>query len=101
LSEPFDIDGRELSITPSIGICAYPHDGTDVETLMRNADTAMYHAKQMGRDNYQFFTQAMNDAAQERLALENDLRHALERGEFLLHYQPQVDLRSGAVIGFE
>jgi len=101
LSEPLMIDGHELKVTPSIGICAYPHDGEDVETLMRNADTAMYYAKQMGRNNYQFFTQAMNDAAQERLVLENDLRHALERGEFTLHYQPQLDLKTGGIIGFE
>jgi diguanylate cyclase (GGDEF)-like protein/PAS domain S-box-containing protein len=101
LSAPVEIDGHELRVTPSIGICAYPHDGHDVEALMRNADTAMYHAKQMGRNNYQFFTQAMNDAAQERLLLENDLRHAVERGEFVLHYQPQVDLRTGGIIGFE
>ena len=101
LSEPLTIDGHELKITPSVGICAYPHDGEDVETLMRNADTAMYYAKQMGRNNYQFFTQAMNDAAQQRLVIENDLRHAIERDEFILHYQPQLDLRTGAIIGFE
>lgn len=101
LSEPVTIDRHELKVTPSIGICAYPHDGRDVETLMRNADTAMYHAKQMGRNNYQFFTQAMNDAAQRRLAVENDLRHALERGEFLLHFQPQLDLRTGGIVGLE
>jgi diguanylate cyclase (GGDEF)-like protein/PAS domain S-box-containing protein len=101
LSEPVMIDTHELKVTPSIGICAYPHDGEDVETLMRNADTAMYHAKQTGRNNYQFFTQAMNDAAQERLLLEKDLRHALERGEFTLHYQPQIDLKTGEIIGFE
>ena len=101
LSAPVEIDGHELRVTPSIGICAYPHDGRDVEALMRNADTAMYHAKQMGRNNYQFFTQAMNDAAQERLLLENDLRHAMERREFVLHYQPQVELRTGDIIGFE
>ncbi len=101
LSEPLTIDGHELKVTPSIGICAYPHDGEDVETLMRNADTAMYYAKQMGRNNFQFFTQAMNDAAQERLVLENDLRHALERGEFALHYQPLLDLKTGGIIGFE
>ena len=101
LSEPVMIDTHELKVTPSIGICAYPHDGEDVETLMRNADTAMYHAKQMGRNNYQFFTQAMNDAAHERLLLENDLRHAVERGEFTLHYQPQIDLKSGEITGFE
>ncbi len=101
LSEPVTIDGHELKITPSVGICAYPHDGEDVETLMRNADTAMYYAKQMGRNNYQFFTQAMNDAAQQRLVIENDLRHAIERDEFILHYQPQLDLKTGAIIGFE
>jgi diguanylate cyclase (GGDEF)-like protein/PAS domain S-box-containing protein len=101
LAEPVTIDGNELKVTPSIGICAYPHDGEDVETLMRNADTAMYYAKQMGRNNYQFFTQAMNDAAQQRLVMENDLRHAIERSEFILHYQPQLDLESGAIIGFE
>ena len=101
LSEPVTLDGHELKVTPSIGICAYPHDGEDVETLMRNADTAMYHAKQMGRNNYQFFTQAMNDAAQQRLLLENDLRYAIDRGEFILHYQPQLDLKTGAIVGFE
>ena len=101
LAEPVVVDGHELKVTPSVGICAYPHDGADVETLMRNADTAMYYAKQMGRNNYQFFTQAMTEAAQRRLVMENDLRHALERGEFLLHYQPQLDLRSGAIVGFE
>jgi diguanylate cyclase (GGDEF)-like protein len=101
LAEPVTIGVHELRVTPSIGICAYPHDGTDVETLMRNADTAMYHAKQMGRNNYQFFTQSMNDAAQERLALENDLRHAVERAEFTLHYQPQLDLKTGRIVGFE
>ncbi len=101
LSEPLMIDGHELKVTPSLGICAYPHDGEDVETLMRNADTAMYYAKQVGRNNFQFFTQAMNDAAQERLVLENDLRHAVERGEFTLHYQPQLDLKTGGIVGFE
>ena len=101
LSEPVSLDGHELKVTPSIGICVYPHDGADVEALMRNADTAMYHAKQMGRNNFQFFTQAMNDAAQQRLVLENNLRHAVERGEFVLHYQPQLDLRTGGIVGFE
>jgi diguanylate cyclase (GGDEF)-like protein/PAS domain S-box-containing protein len=101
LSEPVTIDGHELKVTPSVGICAYPHDGKDVETLMRNADTAMYHAKQMGRNNYQFFTQAMNDAAQERLLLENDLRHAVERSEFTVHFQPLLNVKTGAILGFE
>ena len=101
LSEPVTVDGHELKITPSVGICAYPHDGQDVETLMRNADIAMYHAKQMGRNNFQFFTQIMNDVAQQRLLLENDLRYAVERGEFILHYQPQLDLKTGGIVGFE
>jgi diguanylate cyclase (GGDEF)-like protein/PAS domain S-box-containing protein len=101
LAQPFRIDSHDLHITPSVGICAYPDDGEDVETLMRNADTAMYHAKEMGRNNYQFFTAGMNAAAQHRLALENDLRRALERAELTLHYQPQLDLKTGDIIGFE
>jgi diguanylate cyclase len=101
LSQPFMVEGHELHLTPSIGICAYPHDGSDVESLMKNADAAMYHAKEMGRNNYQFFTQEMNTAAHRRLALENDLRHALEREEFVLHYQPQLDLESGDIVGLE
>ena len=101
LAAPATIGAHDLKVTPSVGICAYPHDGEDVESLMRNADTAMYHAKQMGRNNFQFFTQAMNDAAQQRLRLENDLRRALERGEFALHYQPLLDVESGAIVGFE
>ena len=101
LAEPVTLDGHSLQVTPSIGICAYPNDGEDVDTLMRNADTAMYHAKQVGRNNFQFFTQSMNEAAQQRLHLENDLRHAAERGELLLHYQPQIDLRTGGIVGFE
>ena len=101
LSEPLALDGHALQVTPSIGIAAYPSDGEDVETLMRNADTAMYHAKQVGRNNFQFFTQAMNEAAQQRLQLENDLRYAVERGELVLLYQPQLDLRSGGIVGFE
>jgi len=101
LAEPVPLDGHALKVTPSIGICVYPYDGKNVETLMRNADTAMYHAKQMGRNNFQFFTQAMNEAAQQRLLLETDLRYAVERGEFILHYQPQLDLKSGGIVGFE
>ncbi|MCC7483916.1 MAG: EAL domain-containing protein [Burkholderiales bacterium] len=101
LSAPFGIESHELHVTPSVGICTYPQDGHDVETLTRNADTAMYHAKEMGRNNFQFYTPEMNAAAQHRLALENDLRRALERGEFQLHYQPQIDLGTGALVGFE
>src|SRR5262249_7248979 len=101
LALPFRIDTHDLHITPSVGICTYPQDGESVETLMRSADTAMYHAKETGRNNYQFFTAALNAAAQHRLSLENDLRRALERSEFILHYQPQLDLRTGNIVGFE
>jgi len=101
LAEPLTLENHNLQVTPSIGIAAYPADGEEVETLMRNADTAMYHAKDAGRNNFQFFTQAMNDAAQQRLQLENDLRQAIERGELMLHYQPQLDLRTGGIVGFE
>jgi diguanylate cyclase (GGDEF)-like protein/PAS domain S-box-containing protein len=101
LPRPVDIEGHELRVTTSIGICAYPHDGEDVETLVRNADAAMYHAKQTGRNNFQFFTRQMNIAANQRLLLERDLRLALEREEFTLYYQPQLDLKTGGIVGFE
>jgi EAL domain-containing protein (putative c-di-GMP-specific phosphodiesterase class I) len=101
LSAPLTIGSHALQVTPSIGISAYPADGGDADTLMRHADTAMYHAKQVGRNNVQFFLPAMNEAAQQRLQLEYDLRQALERGELVLHYQPQIDLRSGGIVGFE
>src|SRR5205085_8786147 len=79
----------------------FPHNGTDVESLMRTADSALYHDKEKGRSNYQFFTPALNKAAQRRLALANRLRRALARDEFSLHYQPQVDLESGLVFSSE
>src|SRR5712691_2080958 len=101
LPQPVYIDGHELRVTTSIGICAYPHDGEDAETLMRNADAAMYHAKETGRNNFQFFTRQMNTAANQRLLLEKDLRLALEREEFTLYYQPQLDLKTGDIVGFE
>lgn len=98
---PFFLEGNEVFITPSIGISFYPEDAEDVDTLTKQADTAMYHAKELGRNNYQFFTKALNARIEERLALENSLRKALERDEFLLYYQPQVDLKTGKMKGVE
>jgi diguanylate cyclase (GGDEF)-like protein len=101
LREPHRIDGHELYVSGSIGIVTYPDDGTDAETLMKKADLAMYHAKETGRDSYQFFKPAMNARAVERQSLEDSLRYAIERRELVLHYQPKVDLKSGGIIGAE
>src|SRR4249920_1054036 len=101
ISQPMDIDGKELYLTRSAGISLYPQDGPDVDTLLKNADAAMYRAKEHGRNNFQFYTSEMNERVNERLQLEHALRRALERNEFLLHYQQRVDLRSGALLGAE
>jgi diguanylate cyclase (GGDEF)-like protein/PAS domain S-box-containing protein len=101
LSPPHCIDQHTLHLTASIGIVIYPDDGPDSETLMKHADFAMYHAKDNGRNNYQFFKPDMNERALERQSLENSLRHALERREFVLHYQPKMDLQTNAIIGVE
>ena len=98
---PLQIDGTELFVTTSIGIALFPSDGDTAETLLANADHAMYRAKDAGRNSYQMFTPAMNNRALERLSLENDLRHALDRGELVLHYQPQINIASGRVTGVE
>ena len=101
LDAPFHCGDHELHISGSIGISLYPEDGKDVETLMRTADTAMYYAKEKGRGNYQFFTQSLNKAAQHRHAMTNALRHALLHEEFVLYFQPQVDLTSGTIYSTE
>ncbi len=101
LSAPHSIAELELNVTPSIGISTYPEDGQDAETLMQNADTAMYQAKEKGRNNYQFFKSEMNVRAVERQVIEANLRHALERQEFVLHYQPKINLATGAITGAE
>ena len=101
VAEPIVIDGKELYVTCSAGISLYPQDGPDVDTLLKNADAAMYRAKEHGRSNFQFYTSEMNERVNERLALEGALRRALEREEFLLHYQQKIDLRSGAIVGAE
>jgi diguanylate cyclase (GGDEF)-like protein/PAS domain S-box-containing protein len=98
---PFHIEGREFFITTSIGISLYPEDGTDAETLIKNADTAMYQAKEQGRDNYQLFNAFVNAKALQRITLEHGLRRALANDELAVHYQPIFDLRLGSVTGME
>ncbi|WP_167399865.1 bifunctional diguanylate cyclase/phosphodiesterase [Massilia violaceinigra] len=101
LSQPFSIEVNQLHLGGSIGISVYPDDGLDVDSLMRAADTAMYHAKEMGRGNFQFFTAALNHAVQQRLDVGQRLRHALAQDEFILHYQPQVNMKSGIIFSAE
>src|SRR3990167_2604955 len=101
LAQPFKVDMHEFFLTASIGISVYPKDGTDVQTLLKGADTAMYRAKEGGKNRFEFFTDTMNVSAVRRLNLENQLRQALERNEFVLHYQPQADLETGRIIGVE
>ena len=98
---PHQVDGHELHVTLSIGISIYPDDGVNVDAIMQNADTAMFHAKASGRNKYQFFKADMNTRAVRRLAVEINLRRALKQNEFLLHYQPQINLVSGAMVGAE
>jgi diguanylate cyclase (GGDEF)-like protein/PAS domain S-box-containing protein len=100
-SIPFAMAGQEISITASIGVSLYPDDGDNPDVLLKNAESAMYGAKQSGRNSYRFYTQSMNASVLSLLRMENAMHHALERGEFLLHYQPQVDLFNGRVIGME
>ncbi|MBI5197390.1 MAG: EAL domain-containing protein [Nitrospirae bacterium] len=101
LSNLFALEERELFVTASIGISIHPNDGDEAEVLFQKADTAMSRAKEQGKNNYQLYSPTMNTRAFERLVLETSLRHALEREEFLLHYQPQVDLLTGKVVGME
>jgi len=101
LSQPFLAEERELIVTPSIGIAVFPDDGRDAESLIRNSDAAMYHAKELGRANYQFFTAEMNQAASRRLALEADLRRALGKDELRVYYQPIVDAKTGRIAAHE
>ena len=101
LSDPIGLEGRDITVTPSIGISVFPEDGSDAETLIRNADAAMYHAKEMGRSNYQFFTDQMNLAASRRLTLENDLRRAVQKNELVVYYQPISELKTGCAVMHE
>jgi diguanylate cyclase (GGDEF)-like protein/PAS domain S-box-containing protein len=101
LARPFVLEGREFFVTASIGIALAPQDGNELSQLMKNADTAMYHAKERGKNNFQFYQADMNASALERLELESDLRHAQEQGQFVLHYQPQFSNDGRRLTGVE
>ena len=101
VARPHTVDQRDLHVTASIGVSIFPDDGADAETLIKNADTAMYQAKENGRQGFRFFKPIMNVRAVDRRAIEEALRRALERNEFKLHYQPKIDLKTGAITGAE
>jgi len=101
LEAPFDLNGSEAYISCSIGISIYPHDGADIDSLVKNADVAMYSAKELGRSTFQFYTQEMNSASLHRLTLETQLRKAFEKNEFSVVYQPQVDCITNQIVGLE
>jgi diguanylate cyclase (GGDEF)-like protein/PAS domain S-box-containing protein len=101
LKAPFNIEGNEIFIGVSVGIALYPEDGDNRETLIKHADIAMYHAKDHGRNNFKFFTSELNKALSGRLSVENDMRHALQEGQFQVYYQPQVDIQTQRIRGME
>jgi diguanylate cyclase (GGDEF)-like protein len=101
ISQPYKIDQYELIVTPSIGIALYPEDGEDLDSLFKCADSAMYHAKENGRNHYRFFTSEMHSRSARILKLENALRHAVEQNQLRLNYQPQLSLQNGRIIGVE
>ena len=101
IAKPLSIGGKDLFLTASAGIAVYPGDGVDSETLLKNAEFAMYQAKQNGRNRQEFYSSTLNEASRERLRLESDLHRALERNELILHYQPKVDLQTNSVVGAE
>ncbi|HVE49683.1 MAG TPA: EAL domain-containing protein [Casimicrobiaceae bacterium] len=101
LAQPIAIEPQEVFVSASIGIVMYPRDGNDLDTLLRNADVAMYHAKSEGRNRYSFYHDSMRQATARRLSLEHDLRRAIENEQFVLHYQPQIDMQTGRITGIE
>ena len=101
IGEPIRLQGHDLRVTSSVGVAIYPDDGAEVDTLLGNADAAMYRAKDNGRDNFQFYTPDLNTKAHEKFLLQEELRNAVARSEFVLHYQPQVDLRTDRVFAVE
>src|SRR4029077_11652310 len=101
LAQPFKLDAHDTYVSASIGITLFPAEGDNPEARVMNADTAMYRAKDQGRNTYQYFTREMNQRALARVQMEAALRHAIDRGEFLLHYQPKVNLKTTHICGFE
>jgi len=101
ISKPYIIDKHELSVTCSMGFSVYPDNGEDAETLLKNADNAMYQAKESGKNTFQFYTGEMHTQVRKRLELENGLRHALVENEFILEYQPKLDIKTDTLVGFE
>ena len=101
VAQPVMLGTKEFFVTCSIGVAVYPSEATDADALIEHADIAMYRAKKLGRNNFQFYTPAMNEESLERVRIEGALRNALERDEFVLHYQPQLDLKSGKIVGME
>ncbi|MFW2366510.1 MAG: putative bifunctional diguanylate cyclase/phosphodiesterase, partial [Desulforhopalus sp.] len=101
LPQSFDLEGHEVSVTTSIGICICPTDGTEAEVLLKRADEAMYHAKQTGRNRYQYYKESLNQSALEHFSIEQALKNGLEQNEFVLFYQPQIDLVSRKIVGAE
>ena len=101
LSKPFKLDDEEFTITASMGIAIYPKDGEDVKTLLKNADIAMYKSKELGKNNYQFFTDDINKAVQERISMQKTIRNALQNNHFKLFYQPKVDIKTNKIVACE
>jgi diguanylate cyclase (GGDEF)-like protein/PAS domain S-box-containing protein len=101
LGDPCVVAGQEMSISCSVGLAVYPEDGTDFDTLVKNADAAMYHAKESGRNTFRYYSQQMNEDAVARLDIQNRLHRALDRDEFVLHYQPLIDLSNNSIVGAE
>ncbi len=101
LSKPIKVKQNEIYLSASIGICTFPTDGNNANVLLKNADTAMYKAKELGRNNFQFYSRSMGDIALRRMEIETELRHALEKDEFELYYQPQIDIQTGQIVGAE
>jgi diguanylate cyclase (GGDEF)-like protein len=101
IAEPVRLEGHDFRVTSSLGVATYPNDGADADTLLANADAAMYRAKEVGRDNFQFYTPELNTKVHGKFLLQEELRNAVARFEFVLHYQPQVDLRTGRIFAVE